>query len=113
VAVDRIINMLSLGKFIDTLEDGYATLVGERGNLLSGGQKQRVLLARAMLYDSAYLFLDEPTSALDNRTEENVVKMLEKLKGKKTIIITTHRQSLLSLADTVFEIADKTLTRGH
>ena len=74
VAVDRIIEMLSLDKFIDTLEDGYATLVGERGNLLSGGQKQRVLLARAMLYDSAYLFLDEPTSALDNRTKKMLLK---------------------------------------
>jgi ABC-type bacteriocin/lantibiotic exporter with double-glycine peptidase domain len=102
---------LKLNSFVDKLDNGYDTVVGERGNMLSGGQKQRVLIARALKYDAPYLLLDEPTSALDANLEEHIFGLIKSLKGQKTIIIVTHRRKLLELADSVYEIVDQQLVK--
>ena len=102
--LSSIISDLGLAPLIKRLDEGLNSIVGERGNLLSGGEKQRVLLARCLYADTSTLILDEPTSALDDENEARIFKILEKLKGIKTIILVTHRPKLLELADQVFLI---------
>ena len=78
---------------------GFDRPVGERGQLLSGGQRQAVLLARAMLLDPPILLLDEPTSAMDNTSEEILRNRLQSWAQGKTMLLITHRASMLSLVD--------------
>ncbi len=78
---------------------GYELQVGERGQNLSGGQRQNVALARALLLDPPILLLDEPTSAMDNTGEERLKQRLSAVIGSKTLLLVTHRASMLSLVD--------------
>ena len=78
---------------------GYELQVGERGQNLSGGQRQNVALARALLLDPQILLLDEPTSAMDNTGEERLKQRLSAVIGSKTLLLVTHRASMLSLVD--------------
>ena len=91
--------------FISRLENGVDTMVGERGTSLSGGQRQRVALARALIRNPKLLILDEATSALDESTEQSVVSSLEKLKGKITMVITSHRPAIIEMADQVVDLS--------
>lgn len=85
--------------FINSLKDGYSTLVGERGIRLSGGEKQRVSIARAILSEAPILVLDEATSSLDSATEKEIQDSLENLMKNKTTIIIAHRLSTVMKAD--------------
>lgn len=87
--------------FIESLPQGYDTLVGERGINLSGGQRQRVALARALLVDPRILILDDATSSVDAETEARIMDALRGLKGTRTTIIVAHRPSTVLLADRV------------
>jgi ATP-binding cassette subfamily B protein len=82
-------------QFIDTLPDGVATMVGDRGTKLSPGQRQRIGIARAFLRDAPILLLDEATSALDSDSEEAVRQALDRLMGSRTVIAIAHRLSSL------------------
>ena len=88
-------------EFISRLQQGYDTLVGERGTKLSGGQRQRIAIARAFLKDAPILILDEATSALDSVTEKHIQTGLHELMQGRTTIVIAHRLSTLSEMDRI------------
>lgn len=86
----------------NALSDGYETIVGQSGQKLSGGQRQRVALARAILRKPEILILDESTSQIDMASELQIRETLQAMKGQMTILIITHREALIALADDVY-----------
>jgi subfamily B ATP-binding cassette protein MsbA len=93
-------------EFILEKEEGYDTVVGERGVSLSGGQKQRIAIARALLRNPGLLILDEATSALDTESERNVQAAIEGLMGRMTMIVIAHRLSTIVKCDYVAVVAN-------
>lgn len=98
----------SVHDFIMTLPQGYDTPVGELGDTLSGGERQRLGLARAFLHDAPFLLLDEPTSNLDSLNEGVILKSLCEEGEDRTVVLVSHRQSTMRIADTVYTVERKT-----
>ena len=94
----------SIDDFISDLPQGYDTQVASAGNNLSAGEKQRVGLARAFLRGSELILLDEPTSNLDSINEGIILKSLLSMKGKRSIILVSHRKSTMAIADRIYKI---------
>ncbi|MGN0084060.1 MAG: amino acid ABC transporter ATP-binding/permease protein [Atopobiaceae bacterium] len=90
--------------FIESLPEGFDTEVGELGDTLSGGERQRLGLARAFLHDAPFVLLDEPTSNLDALNEGAVLKALDAQRGKRTVLLVSHRPSSLAIADEVVSL---------
>jgi ABC-type multidrug transport system fused ATPase/permease subunit len=88
--------------FIRALPDAYETHITESGSNLSGGQRQRIAIARALITEAPVMILDEPTSALDPNNERAITHTLNSLKGKRTIILVSHRLSTVVECDQIF-----------
>lgn len=88
-------------EFVEALENGLHTHVGEDGQGLSGGQRQRLAIARALLTAPRILLMDEPTSALDAQSEETICRTLASIKGRCTVLIVAHRLSTAAVADRI------------
>jgi len=101
---EEAIKKAKIDKFIDKLENGYETELGERGNKLSDGQKQRVSIARALIRNPKILILDEATSGVDSQTEEEIFENIKK--EKLTLLIISHRLSTIKKADEVIVLKD-------
>jgi ATP-binding cassette subfamily C protein LapB len=95
----QAINVSGLKTMVGEHADGLSMQVGEGGNRLSGGQRQTIAVARAVMSDSSILLLDEPTSAMDSMLEQHVSKGLTQLSQGKSMVLVTHRTSLLDLVD--------------
>ncbi|MFC0130908.1 metal ABC transporter permease [Massilia eurypsychrophila] len=91
----------SIHEFIESLPDGYATMVGERGLKLSGGEKQRVAIARTLLKDPAILVFDEATSALDSKAEQAIQAQLKEIAKNRTTLVIAHRLSTVADAQQI------------
>lgn len=100
----EILKEAQLDEFIKTLPDGLDTTIGERGIRLSGGQRQRIGIARALYEDPEVLVLDEATSALDNDTEAAIMDSINRLHGKKTLIIIAHRLQTIEKCDMIYRV---------
>lgn len=95
-----------LDEFVKTLPEGVHTGIGERGIRLSGGQRQRIGIARALYNNPEVLILDEATSALDNDTEAAIMESINRLHGKKTLVIIAHRLQTIEKCDMVFRVEE-------
>jgi ATP-binding cassette subfamily C protein LapB len=112
-AVLAAAEVAGLGEFVNRHPRGFDLPVGERGELLSGGQRQSVGIARAVLHNAPLLLLDEPTSAMDFSTEAQITQRLTAFAQGKTVVLVTHRTSLLSLVNRVIVVdAGKVVADG-
>ena len=96
--------------FIETLPDGYDTLVGERGLTLSGGQRQRIAIARALITDPRVLILDDATASVDAATEREIKRALREVMEGRTTFVIAHRLSTIVLADRIVVMEDGRIT---
>jgi len=92
--------------FVNKMQDGIHSLVGERGGMLSGGQRQRITIARALVHKPQLLILDEATNALDPDSEADICKTLRQLKEKLTILAISHQNAFLNETDRAYRLDD-------
>lgn len=112
-AIEKAAQMAHAMEFINKMDNGLDTVIGENGVLLSGGQRQRIAIARALLRDSPILILDEATSALDTESERAIQSALETLQQNRTTLIIAHRLSTIEKADEILLVEDgKIVERG-
>lgn len=111
--IQKALEVASLTELVQALPEGLETRVGEGGNMLSGGQKQRVSIARAFLKNAPILIMDEATSALDSKTEQQVVKAMNRLREGRTCVTVAHRLGSVMEANRVFVMsAGKVIEEG-
>lgn len=99
-----------ISNYIESLDDGYLTLIGESGGLLSGGQAQRIGIARSLYKDAKVIFFDEATNALDGATEQSVSQAINQLKPDITTISISHHVSAIANCDAVYEVKNGKVT---
>ena len=107
----RALKEAQLDEFVRSLPEGLDTGIGERGIRISGGQRQRIGIARALCEDPEVLVLDEATSALDNETEAAIMDSINRLHGRKTLIIIAHRLQTIEKCDMVYRVENGKATR--
>ncbi|MGM0440795.1 MAG: ABC transporter ATP-binding protein [Chlamydiota bacterium] len=111
--LNKVLKMAHLEEFVDSLEKGVETVVGERGIMISGGQRQRIGIARALYHDPEILIFDEATSALDNISERIVTQAIYELSGTKTVLAIAHRLSTIQHCDSIYVLEHgKVVARG-
>lgn len=107
----EVLKEAQLDEFIKTLPEGLDTTIGERGIRLSGGQRQRIGIARSLYDDPDVLIMDEATSALDNDTEAAIIESVNRLHGKKTLVIIAHRLQTIENCDMIYRVEDGKIMR--
>lgn len=108
--VETAARQASIHDFVQSLEQGYDTSVGELGDRLSGGERQRLGLARAFLHEGPFMLLDEPTSNLDSLNEAIILKSLREQSAGKTVVLVSHRRSTLGITDEIYRLESRRLT---
>jgi ATP-binding cassette, subfamily B, bacterial len=111
-AIEAAARAAIIHDFVQTLPDGYDSVLGERGVTLSGGQRQRLAIARAIVRDAPIVLLDEPTTGLDSRSEEMVMEALDRLKAGRTVITIAHRLTTVRRADVIFVVEEGRIVEG-
>ena len=111
--IESACKMASVHEFILSLPDGYKTKVGALGDKLSAGEKQRIGLARAFLRGSELILLDEPTSNVDSINEGIILKALKEQKNRKSIILVSHRESTMAIADRIYRVDGGRMYEQH
>lgn len=104
--IEEACKKAAIHDFILSLPQGYDTPVGELGDTLSGGERQRIGLARAFLHDAPMMLLDEPTSNLDSLNESVILRSLREERGDKLILLVSHRDSTMRIADQVYQMKE-------
>lgn len=104
--IEEACKKAAIHDFILSLPQGYDTPVGELGDTLSGGERQRIGLARAFLHDAPMMLLDEPTSNLDSLNESVILRSLREERGDKLILLVSHRDSAMRIADQVYQMKE-------
>jgi ABC-type multidrug transport system fused ATPase/permease subunit len=104
--INEVIKAAKLDGWIDSLEEGIDTYLGDRANEISGGQAQRIAIARAMLKGADIILLDEPTSSLDKETTTEVLEALDRLMEGKTVVHVTHHPDLLKGYDRIITVKE-------
>ncbi len=104
--IEKAARMAHAMEFINKMENGLDTMIGENGVMLSGGQRQRIAIARALLRDSPILILDEATSALDTESERAIQSALDELQKNRTSLVIAHRLSTIEKADEIVVVED-------
>ncbi len=107
----RALEEAALDDFVKSLPEGVETGIGERGIRISGGQRQRISIARALYEDPEVLVLDEATSALDNDTEAAIMDSINRLHGRKTLVIIAHRLQTIEKCDMVYRVTGGQIAR--
>ncbi len=107
----RALKEAQLDEHVRSLPEGLDTMIGQHGIRFSGGQRQRIGIARALFEDPEVLVLDEATSALDNETEAAIMDSINRLHGKKTLIIIAHRLETIEKCDIVYRVQDRGVVR--
>jgi len=102
--IETVSKIAQIHTFVEKLEGGYKTIVGEEGVKFSGGQSQRIAIARALYNNPQILIMDEPTSALDSKTEKTIIQNILKSIDNKTVIIISHKPDPLNICDSIFKV---------
>ena len=102
--LNYVIEITQLKNFINSLDYGLETVVGDDGLRISGGQRQRIAIARALYFSPDLLVMDEATSSLDNDIEDKIIEIIKNLKGKTTLVFISHKLSNLEICDEKFEV---------
>ena len=109
---EHLAEILKISNLKNTIENqrlNLSTLVGENGVKISGGQKQRIAIARALYRNRQIIILDEPTSSLDVESEKQIIKTIENLKKNHTLLISSHKSSIIDVCDKVYEVKNNQL----
>ena len=109
--LEEVIEITQLKEFIENLPNGLNSIVGDDGLRISGGQRQRIAIARALYFDPQLLILDEATSALDSKIEDRIIKIIESLKGKITLVFISHKIKSLEICNEKYEVIENSLKK--
>ena len=104
--VNDSLKKTNLYNFFNNEKDGLETILNERGKTISGGQKQRINIARNLYKNPKIIFFDEPTSALDEKTSDDIIDQLKKIKNSCTILIVTHDKKIMNFCDKIINLDD-------
>jgi ATP-binding cassette subfamily C protein len=107
--INKIVNVMRITELLKALPNGLDSQISEKANNISGGEKQKISIARTLLKDAELLVFDEPTSAMDSLSIENFKELLSGIKNEKIIVVITHSNDLLDIADNIINLGENSV----